>query len=94
MPHTIVHHLQKRSVKTPHLASIHFKDNGQWRTYSWSQVYQMVEAVGASLIELGLKPSDRVALISETRPEWMMTDFSIMGAGAVTVPIYPNNLPE
>lgn len=94
MPHTIVHHLQKRSIKTPHLASVHFKDNGQWRTYSWSQVYQMVEAVGASFIELGLKPSDRVALISETRPEWMMTDFSIMGAGGVTVPIYPNNLPE
>jgi long-chain acyl-CoA synthetase len=94
MSQTIVHHLHKRVTKTPNLAALHFKDNEQWRTYTWAQVYEMVSAIGASLQHMGLQKNDRVALISETRPEWLINDFAIMGAGGVTVPIYPNNLPE
>src|SRR6185312_7349395 len=53
-----------------------------------------IEAFGTALVERGVQPGDRVAVISDTRPEWIIADLAIMGIGAVTVPIYPNNTPE
>ena len=41
------------------------------------------------LAGLGIEPGDRVALICETRPEWLVADLGVLTAGAVTVPIYP-----
>src|SRR5262249_53727492 len=45
--------------------------------------------VCAALIDLGIRPGDRVAILSETRLEWAVADFAVLTAGAVTVPIYP-----
>src|SRR5947208_7925707 len=42
---------------------------------------------------MGVSPGDRVALLSNTRPEWMEIDFAILACGALTVPIYQSNLP-
>jgi long-chain acyl-CoA synthetase len=47
-----------------------------------------VRALAKGLIAAGIKPGDRVAIMSKTRYEWTLTDFAIWGAGAVTVPIY------
>src|SRR5207245_1368466 len=52
----------------------------------------VVRAAGR-LIEEGLAPGDRVLLISENRPEWILSDLAIMTAGAVTTPIYPSTPP-
>ena len=41
------------------------------------------------LATLGIRPGDRVALISESRPEWLATDLAVLVSGAVTVPVYP-----
>jgi long-chain acyl-CoA synthetase len=54
---------------------------------------QRVLEIAAGLIELGVAPGDRVALVAATRPEWMEIDFAILACGALTVPIYPSNLP-
>ena len=45
-----------------------------------------VAALAASLKAIGLQPGDRVALVSENRPEWLISDLAIMAAGCVTVP--------
>ncbi len=47
-----------------------------------------------ALVELGVKPGDRVALFATNRPEWHTADFAITGAGGVTVPVYFNESPE
>ncbi len=65
--------------------------DGQWRSTSYAEAARQVAALAASLRKLGLKPGDRVALVSENRPEWLIADLGIMAAGCVTVPTYTTN---
>ncbi len=53
------------------------------------EVFEQIRDVSLGLSALGMSPGDRVALMSESRPEWLITDLAIVTAGAVTVPIYP-----
>jgi long-chain acyl-CoA synthetase len=59
-----------------------------WEPISAERALGDVEALALALRELGVEPGDRVALLSETRYEWAVTDLAILGLGAVTVPIY------
>jgi long-chain acyl-CoA synthetase len=67
------------------------KREGSWRPTSWNEAARQVAAFAASLKRLGLQPGDRVALVSENRPEWLIADLGIMAAGCVTVPTYTTN---
>jgi len=62
-----------------------------WRTQSWREVADKVCVLAESLRALGLHEGDRVALVSENRPEWCIADLAIMAAGCVTVPAYVTN---
>ena len=65
------------------------KENGTWRKYSPAEYQDLAKKVGYALIELGIQPKDKVAIISGNRPEWNILDMGIMMAGAIVVPIYP-----
>ena len=67
------------------------KRDGTWRATSWREAAEQVAALSASLKRIGLERGDRVALVSENRPEWLMADLAIMAAGCVTVPTYTTN---
>ena len=67
------------------------KKNGAWRSISWQDAARQVAALAESLKKLGLEPGDRVMLVSENRPEWLIADLGIMAAGCVTVPTYTTN---
>ncbi|MBC7953608.1 MAG: long-chain fatty acid--CoA ligase [Rhodospirillaceae bacterium] len=67
------------------------KRNGAWTGQSWAEVKADVLALGAGLRALGLKPGDRVMIVSENRPEWAMADLAIMAAGGISVPAYVTN---
>jgi long-chain acyl-CoA synthetase len=67
------------------------KIGGGWRSTSWNEAARQVAALSASLLRLGLQPGDRVVLVSENRPEWLIADLAIMAAGCVTVPTYTTN---
>ena len=67
------------------------KADGRWQAQSWAQCRDAVASLSAALIELGIKPGDRVMLVSENRPEWCLADLAIMAAGAITVPAYTTN---
>jgi long-chain acyl-CoA synthetase len=60
-----------------------------WQETSFAELAQRVEAVASGLAALGVKKGDRVALLSENRPEWTMVDLAVLHLGAVVVPIYP-----
>ena len=72
----------------PFLSSKH---DGEWASISYSEAARQVAALAESLKRLGLQPGDRVMLVSENRPEWLIADLGIMAAGCVTVPTYTTN---
>ncbi|GGS04459.1 AMP-dependent synthetase [Streptomyces humidus] len=65
-----------------------------WKALSWAQTAERVHAIAAGLIELGLRPEQRVALAASTRIEWILADLGIMCAGAATTTIYPQTNAE
>ncbi|MFF3511043.1 AMP-dependent synthetase/ligase [Streptomyces sp. NPDC002573] len=65
-----------------------------WKSMSWGQAAERVHAIAAGLIELGVRPEERVALASSTRLEWILADLGIMCAGAATTTIYPQTNAE
>src|SRR5215510_3966251 len=67
-----------------------FRREGQWHSIPSAEFLRRVAGLSTALVELGVKPGDRVGLFAANRPEWHTADFAITGAGAVTVPIYFN----
>jgi long-chain acyl-CoA synthetase len=76
------------------------KENGQWITYGTQQVVDTVNRFSAGLLKLGLggndfsaEGSDKIAIISNNRPEWIFTDLAAQQIGAILVPVYPTTNP-
>ena len=67
------------------------KSEGKWHTQSWAEVANHVCLLAEGLRRIGLNPGDRVALVSENRPEWCISDLAIMAAGCISVPTYITN---
>jgi long-chain acyl-CoA synthetase len=67
------------------------KQDGAFRPITWRQAAARAAALAAALKERGVAPGDRVMLLSENRPEWLIADLGIMAAGAITVPSYVTN---
>jgi long-chain acyl-CoA synthetase len=65
-----------------------------WAPISSSELYRSVVGLSRALDAWGIRKGDRVAILSENRPPWTMTDFAILGLGAVTVPIYSTQTAE
>lgn len=70
------------------------KTGGKWVPASWADTAVLVKKLAAGLIAQGVEPGDRVALVAENRPEWLIADLAIMAAGAVTVPAFSTNTSE
>jgi len=70
------------------------KAAGAWRRISTEEIETTVRRLSLGLQALGLRPGDRLAILSENRPEWVMADFAALCAGGVTVPIYTSLLPD
>src|SRR3981081_2706915 len=68
--------------------------DARWEAMSSQEFLRRVAGLSTALVELGVKPGDRVGLFSANRPEWHTADFAITGAGAVTVPVYFNESPD
>ena len=65
-----------------------FKQTIQWIPISAGELYRDVAGTARSLAAWGIAKGDRVAILSENRPEWAVADFATMMLGAVVVPIY------
>src|SRR5579859_2017183 len=61
-----------------------------WESIASAELLRRVAGLSMALVELGVKPGDRVAVFATNRPEWHTADFAITGAGGITVPIYFN----
>src|SRR5437016_8076279 len=74
--------------------AVRYKRDGTWRDVSYAELAQAVQEVGLGLMELGIRPGERVCILANTRPEWSYADMGATSAGAVVVPIYQTNSPE
>src|SRR5215831_14630873 len=70
------------------------KRDGCYRPVSWVEAARDVRNLALALRSLGIGRGERVALVSENRPEWIIADLAIMSAGAITVPAYVTNTVE
>lgn len=69
--------------------ALKFKRAGAWHSISHDKVYDDVRRLALGLGALGVQAGDRVAILSENRPEWLLSDFACVMNGAVSVPLYP-----
>ncbi len=67
------------------------KVEGTYQPWTWREVQKKVHHMSQALCAKGLKPGDRVLLVSENRPEWTIIDLAVLRAGGVTVPAYITN---
>ncbi len=70
-------------------AAFRSKVGGAWVSITHREALERVQAISLGLRELGIKPGDKVAIVSENRPEWALTDYACLCARAADVPIYP-----
>lgn len=66
---------------------------GNWQPVHAQQFHQMVTDLAKGMIASGIRPGDRVGIMSRTRFEWTVIDFAIWYAGAISVPVYETNAP-
>jgi long-chain acyl-CoA synthetase len=74
--------------------AVRHKRDGGWQDVTFGELGTIVSEIARGLIDLGLEPGDRVALLAQTRPDWTYCDFAITSAGGVVVPVYPTNSAE
>jgi len=84
----------------PQEAMLAGKENRNWRKYSTQEVAQTVNELSAGLLTLGLsgnnftaEGSDKIAIISSNRPEWLIADMATQQIGVIWVPVYPTTNP-
>jgi long-chain acyl-CoA synthetase len=70
------------------------KRDGRYTNISWNEAGQAAKELALGLLESGIEHGERVALLSENRPEWAFSDLGILSIGAVNVPIYATNTPK
>jgi len=73
-------------------AIMKYKSGDEWRDVTVAEFRDSVRGLACALHEMGVKAGDRVAILSENRPEWTISDFGILAASAVSVPVYPTLL--
>jgi long-chain acyl-CoA synthetase len=91
---TIGEMFANRAAATPTAAAFMSKHAGAWHTTTWQEAYERASDIAHGLITLGCQPGDKVAVIGNTREEWSLTDFGLLLAGGVTVPVYPSSLKD
>lgn len=80
------YHQQKNYKKADSLTS---KVNGKWEKTSTDEFISMGQKMSLAFLKMGLQPGDKIAIISNNRSEWHITDLGITQMGAISVPIYP-----
>lgn len=71
-----------------------YKRDGEWQDMTYAEAGKAIEEIALGLVALGIRPGDRVGILSDTRVEWTLASYGISAAGAVVVPVYPTNSPR
>jgi long-chain acyl-CoA synthetase len=86
--------VRRNATQHPDVPVLARKRDGQWQDVTAAEFLAEVVAVAKGLVAAGVRPGDRVALMSRTRYEWPLLDFAVWSAGGVTVPVHETSSPE
>jgi len=93
--------IEYQLAKFPKTDMMSAKVNGNWQLYSTDDIKTAVNNLSAGLLQLGIsgndmsdEGTDKIAIISNNRPEWVITDMAVQQTGAVLVPLYPTTNPQ
>ncbi len=92
-PTTLVEVYEQAVRNHPKPDTLNFKRDGQWQSMPAEEMLRRAHHVALGLHALGIRKGDRVAILSESRVEWVLADQGCLFAGAVTVPVYPTLTP-
>src|SRR5213593_3967123 len=88
MPHSTLIDILREIASRPRPDLLLYKEAGVWKGISSEEFAARVRRFAAFLAASNVAPGDRVALLSENRPEWPISDYAMQVAGVVDVPIY------
>lgn len=83
-----------QAKRRPHRVALRKKEKGIWRRITWEEYAQKVRETAASLISGGIEKGDRVAILGDNRPEWLICHIATMAIGAGTCGVYSTSSPE
>src|SRR5258706_9813256 len=93
-PQTLVEVYEHLVQRFPKRDTLNYKVNGAWQPISAEVMLKRARRIALGLYSLGVRKGDRVALLSESRVEWVLCDQGCVFAGAVSVPVYPTLTPS
>ena len=82
----LLHNLKKLPLKEDALAA---KENGAWRKYGTQEYIDTVNFLSYAFLDIGIKPGDKIGIISNNRPEWNFVDYACLQTGSINTPLYP-----
>ncbi|HBA86638.1 MAG TPA: long-chain fatty acid--CoA ligase [Geobacter sp.] len=86
--------LKQNAARYDARLAIKYRKQGEWTTLTYGKFYERALMAARGLRKLGVRPGDKVAILSENRAGWIIADMGILCAGAVSVPVYPTSTPE
>ena len=92
-PKTLVEVYESVLRRHPKPDTLNYKSNGAWRQISAEEMLKRARLIALGFYSLGVRKGDRVALLSESRVEWVLADQGCIFSGAVSVPVYPTLAP-
>jgi len=94
IPQTIPHYCLESFRRNNKTDALSYKIEEAWKHLSGAEVIEKIKNLALGLADLGVKAGDKIAIISENRPEWSLTDLAILSLRAVNVPIYTTQAVE
>jgi long-chain acyl-CoA synthetase len=91
---TLSQNFEANAQKYGSRAFLKDKRDKRWTDHSWTEVSEAAGKLRAGLLKLGVRPGDRVAILSDNCPEWIVVDQAVLGLGAIVVPLYTTSGPE
>ena len=88
---TPVTRIRRHAQEMPTRVAMREKNLGVWQESTWADYWERIQLVGHALLDVGVEPGDRVAIHSENRPEWLLSDMGALAVRASSVGIYPTN---
>jgi long-chain acyl-CoA synthetase len=85
---TLAHAFDHQARKYGSRTLLKQKRDKIWRDFSWNEISEASGKLRAGLIKMGIKPGDRVAILSDNSPQWVIVDQAALGLGAVTTPMF------
>jgi long-chain acyl-CoA synthetase len=92
-PTTLAEMFEQAARERPRADLLNHKRGGEWRSISTEELLRRARHTAYALYALGIRPGERVAILSENCPEWTLTDAGCQFAGVIDVPIYSTQAP-